>query len=640
MTVVGVMPARVRVVPPVISGATSLMPPPELWTVASFESRGAMNAHYVHVVGRLRHGVPLETAQRELDGIARDMAAGSPAQRGHGVFVQPLREALIGTEVRRTSVVLLGVVGFLLVMCCANLANLLLARALARRRELAVRAALGAGRERLTRQLMTESLLLAFAGGAIGVGIAVVSVPLLARLVPTTLPLASAPSVDGRVLLWALVLTGLTGVAFGVAPVLRGASKPALDGLREGPRSGGSGKERVRSALVVAEIVASVVLLVSAGLLIRALLTVRGIDPGFEPEGVLTLRTELPIPEYANVAVREAFYARVLGDVRALPGVTAAGYVSYLPMSTFRGGIWPVSVPGDAESATGVRSANNVASLRFVTPGFFEALGIPLKRGRDIATADTQKRQFVAVVSESFVRRYWPDEDPIGRHFTFAFAEREVVGVVGDVRFRGLERVSEPQVYLSSQQVQDNSIIGYVPRALAIRTRAEPAAIAPDVRAIVRRADAKLPTTEVQTLADLVDLETASRAVQVRVLGAFAAIALVLAAVGIHGVLAFTVSQRTQEIGVRVALGAQPADVLWMVARRCLLLAAAGVVPGLLLAYVAGRSLRALLAGVQPADLPTLAGVIGLTVLMTLAGSLGPTLRALHVDPLTALRAE
>jgi predicted permease len=309
-------------------------------------------------------------------------------------------------------------------------------------------------------------------------------------------------------------------------------------------------------------------------------------------------------------------------------------------MSTFRGGIWPVSVPGDAESATGVRSANNVASLRFVTPGFFEALGIPLKRGRDIATADTQKRQFVAVVSESFVRRYWPDEDPIGRHFTFAFAEREVVGVVGDVRFRGLERVSEPQVYLSSQQVQDNSIIGYVPRALAIRTRAEPAAIAPDVRAIVRRADAKLPTTEVQTLADLVDLETASRAVQVRVLGAFAAIALVLAAVGIHGVLAFTVSQRTQEIGVRVALGAQPADVLWMVARRCLLLAAAGVVPGLLLAYVAGRSLRALLAGVQPADLPTLAGVIGLTVLMTLAGSLGPTLRALHVDPLTALRAE
>jgi predicted permease len=596
--------------------------------------------NWLNAVGRLRRGVSLEQARAEMNFIAAQSERQFPKEnKDTRAAVFDLSDD-VSDRSRLLLIALSGAAACVLLIACANLANLLLARALSRRRELAVRTAIGAGRERLVRQLMTESLLLAGVGGVIGVAVATVSVPLLARLVPATLPIAATPSVDLRVLLVALALTALTGLTFGLAPVLRVGSSPDLDGLREGARAGAGQKERLRSALVVAEIVASVVLLVSAGLLIRALLTVQRIDPGFRADGVLVLRTELPMPEYRRVVTREAYYARVLGDIRALPGVTAAGYVSFTPMSSFRGGMWPVSVKGDAEAGVDVRSATNVAAIRYVTPGYFASMGMPLTRGRDIDGGDGNGRPFVAVVSESFVKRYWPNADPIGRHFTFAAADREVVGVVGDVRFRGLERKSEPQVYLSSQQVPDGAITFYTPKSLAVHTTGDPAQLAPAVRAIIRRADPKLPITDVQTMADLVDLETASRSVQVRVLTAFAAIAFVLAAVGIHGLLSFAVSQRLTEIGVRMALGAQATDIVSMVVRRCATLALAGVVPGIALAYAAGRSMEALLAGVRPADALTLASAVGLTVLMTVLGSLAPTLRAVRVDPITALRAE
>jgi len=422
--------------------------------------------------------------------------------------------------------------------------------------------------------------------------------------------------------------------------VLRAGRNPDLDGLRDGARAGDARKERLRSILVVSEIVASIVLLVAAGLLIRALLAVQAIDPGFDTEGVLTMRTDLPMPEYKTVARREAYYASVLGGVRALPGVTSAAFVSFLPISSFRGGIWPVSVKGDAEASTDVRTANNSAAIRYVTPGFFRTMSTPLKRGRDIESADTRDRPFVAVVSESFVTRYFPDQDPIGRHFTFAYADREIVGVAGDVRFRGLERKSEPQVYLSSQQVADGAVTFYAPKALAIRTTGDPGRLAPVVRELIHRADPKLPITDLQTLSDMIDLETSSRTVQVRVLAGFATIAFVLAAVGIHGLLSFAVSQRTQEIGVRLALGAQSGDILAMVLTRAIGLTIAGVVPGVFLAYAAGRSMEALLAGVPAADPATMASAVVLAAVMTVAGALAPTLRALRVDPITALRSE
>jgi putative ABC transport system permease protein len=492
---------------------------------------------------------------------------------------------------------------------------------------------MGAGRERLVRQLMTESVMLAFAGGVLGIAVAAAAVPLLTRLVPDALPIAETPAVDVRVLMFAALLTAATGLLFGVAPVLRVGTDPDAEGLREGARAGGGRKDRLRSALVVAEIVASVVLLVSAGLLMRALWTVHAIDPGFKGNDVVMLRTALPNPQYAPPATREAFYRRVLDEVRVLPGVAGAAYVTAAPL-TFRAGIFPVSVTGQPIT----REATTTSFLRFVTPGYFDTLGIPIKRGRDISESDAGDRPHAAVVSESFVRRHFPNDDPIGRHFNFVGDDRVIVGVVGDVRMRGIERPSEPQVYLSYKQIAER-IVYYVPNDLVVRSSA-PAALVPSIRAIVRNADPKLPISDVALLSDVVDLDTTSRSAQLRVLVSFAAIAFVLAAVGIHGLLSFAVSQRAKEIGVRMALGAQQFDILRMVMLQSVWLSGAGVVPGLALAYAAGRSMQALLAGVTPADVRTFAVTAALTIVMTLIGTLMPTLRALRVDPITALRTE
>ncbi len=605
---------------------------------------GERDNYWLYGVGRLRPGATLQQLRAELDVAAARLRQEYPKpNKDVGATAFLLNDLVVPERSRTLLVALSGASACLLVIACANLASLLLARALGRRRELAVRTAIGAGRDRLVRQLMTESLLLAFVGGALGVGLAVGSVPRRPQLVPATLPLPSAPAVDARVLAFAVVLIVATGVGFGLTPILRVGASPDLDGLREGARSGGGRKERLRSALVVAEIAATVVLLVSAGLLIRALLSVQAVDPGFNPENVLTLRAELPLPEYEKVATRQEYYTRVLSQVRALPGVRAAGFSSFLPMSSFRGGIWPIAVPGNLDTVNG---AKNNAAIRIVTPGFFDAMGIPLRRGRDVTEADGTDRQYVAVVSESFAKRYWPGENPIGRHFhfdlsfPFASAEREIVGIVGDVRFRGLERVSEPQVYLSSAQATDGAVGFYAPRALALRTNVPPEQLAMAVRDVVHRADARVVINQMQTLSDLVTLETVSRSVQVRVLSGFAALAFILAAVGIHGLLSFAVSQRLQEFSVRMALGAQPGDILRMVLRQSFVLAGVGVIPGVVVAYWWAMQIQAVLFGVKPADPATYAAAVALAVVMTIAGSLLPTLRAVRVNPITAIRAE
>jgi predicted permease len=485
---------------------------------------------------------------------------------------------------------------------------------------------------------MTESGLLVGAGAAAGIAIATLAVPFLAKLVPPSLPIAQTPSVDIRVLAFGVVVAFATGLAFGAAPIVRATRDSLLAGLNEGARAGGGAKEGARSALVGAEVMASVVLLASAGLLLRALWTVQRIDPGFRAQGVLTLRTALPMPQYGNVTFRDAFYRQVLSAVRALPGVADAAYMSFAPM-TFRGGIWPVSLSGQPVAAT----VNQSGVLRYATPHLFSTLGIPIVRGRDLTPSDDRAHPFVAVVSQSFVRRFFPDRNPIGEHFTFAFAEREIVGVVGDIRARGLERQSEPQIYLSNTQVDDNSITFYVPKDLIVRsatTGLDPVALVPAIRAAIRRVDPALPVSDVRPLTDILDGETVSRAVQLRVIATFSAIALLLAAVGIHSVLAFAVAQRTQEIGVRIALGARAADILSMVLNRSLVLAAAGAIPGIVIAYGVGRWMKALLAGVDPADMTTFGSVVGLAVAMTIAGSLFPAIRALRVDAITAIRTE
>jgi putative ABC transport system permease protein len=628
-TIIGVMAPDFR-----YPAATSTFWIPLRFGERDYEDR---NNHWMYAVARLRRGVAAAQAQAEMDVISARSRQQYPVEN-KDVTAQ-LRA--LGDEVPQQSRILLyalcGASACVLLIACANLASLLLARALERRRELAVRTAIGAGRERMIRQLMTESLMLSFAGGGLGIATAFAAVPLLSRLVPANLPLATEPTVDVRVLAFALALSVVTGLVFGLAPVLR-LNGEDLGGLREGTRSGGGQREGTRSALVVVEVIASVVLLVSAGLLMRALLNVQSVSPGFRTEGVLTMQTPLPMPKYAKVSTREAFYARILPNLRALPGVTNAAFVSYLPMGRMRGGVWPVAVDGQA-----VKPHDRSAYLRYVTPEYFATIGVPFLSGRDVSDADAGERQFIAVISDSFIRQYWPGETPasvLGRHITFANNDRVVVGVVGDIRMRGLETQAEPQVYLSSKQVPDESIIGYVPRALVVRSVLPPEALTASIRAIVSRVDPMMPVAEVSTLTDIVARDTASRSTQVRVLGAFALIAFALAAVGIHGLLSFAVSQRTQEIGVRLALGAQRGDILRMVVTRSARLAVAGVIPGIALAYAAGRSMQSLLVGVTPADPETFAAVVALAVVMTIVGSLVPALRAVRVDPMTALRSE
>jgi putative ABC transport system permease protein len=605
---------------------------PKQFAAQEFQDR---NDNYLEVVARLRPGVSLKQAQAEMNVTMQQLKRQYPAEnKNTGGTVIFLRDEL-SDKSRLMLWALLGASACVLLIACANLANLLLTRSLGRQKELAVRAALGAGRERLVRQSMTESMVLAVLGGTLGIFVAIGAVPLLAKLVPNTLPIASTPAVDFRVLVFAGLLTIVTGIVFGVLPAFRASGKRDMNALREGARSGGGRKERLRAALVIAEVTVSVVLLISSGLLIRALWKLQGIDPGFRASGVLTLQTALPMPKYERTARRVEFYDRVLTEVRALPGVSSASYSTSLPM-VWGGGIWVVDINGQVME----RTASHTVSMRYITPDYFATLQIPLLLGRGVSESDAPDRQFVAVVSQSFVHRYWPDQNPLGRHFQMAFHDRMVVGVVGDVRVRGLEGPSEPQAYLPYRQVADGNFVFYAPQNLAVRCAGTTGSLAPAIRRIIQSADREQPIANVRTMQEIVELKTASRTVQVRVLGAFAGIAFLLAAIGIHGLLSFAVSQRNREIGVRMALGAASGDILRMVLRQGVWVALAGVVPGLALAYVAARLMQALLAGVQPGDLPTFLSAAGLCLVMTLVGSFLPALRAVRIDPMTAIRTD
>ncbi len=629
-TVIGVMPAsfcfpsrETRLWIPIRFGPTD------------FEDRGDT---YLYGVAKLKSGVSIEQARAEMSVITKKLELEYPEVNAKtGATVDTMRDG-VSRQSRLLLAALLGASLCVLLIACTNLANLFLVRAMGRRKELTVRAALGAGRERLIRQLFTESLAFAVVGAALGILLAHAALPLLSRLIPMSLPVGEATVLDVRVLAFAILLLGVIGIGFGVIPAMRICRGMDASGLHEGSRSGIGGKrERARSALVIAEVTASVILLISAGLLIRALWRIQAIDPGFKTEGVLTLQTYLPWTKYGSTARRVDFYSRVLEEVRVLPGVSNAAYISSLPM-VGRGGIWGVEGAGIVPPDPG-ESQN--ASLRYITPGYFSTLRTPVLRGRDVNESDTSTSPLVAIVSESFVRRYWPEvKDPIGRSFHFANDDRAVVGVVGDIRVRGLETKSEPQVYLPSTQVPDNNIMGYVPKSLVIRSSSDVATLLPAVRSIIQKADPELPVSDVRTLQDILDGETAPRATQIRVLGAFAILSLLLAGIGIHGLLAFAVSQRIPEIGLRIAIGARSRDILAMVLSKGLQMAAIGGLIGMILAYAAGRAMEALLAGVKPADLITFLTASGLALFMTISGCLVPAWRAIRVDPARVMRLE
>ena len=625
-TVVGIMPASFAFPD---RGIDAWMP--FILREAAFANRAD---NFLGVVGRLRPGVTLEGANAELVAVAARLRDAYPkANEGTSALVVDMRDEM-SERARLLVVALCGAALCILLLACANLASLLLARGAHRQRELAVRAALGAGRERLVRQLVTESITLATVGGVVGVLIAYAALPLIAQLAPGSLPTPDRPSVDVRVLVVAAGIVLVTGLAFGVGPAIVAGRSKALEVLRGGAR-GGARTQRLRAMLVTVEVAASVVLLVSSGLLARAVLRIQATHPGFGAERVLLARTELTAPRYALTARREEFYRRVLSEVRSLPGVTSAAYTSGVPM-VMRGGMFPVALAGEAI----VRDRSSTASLRFVTPRYFATMTIPMLAGRDLAETDTRDAPAVAVVSESMARRFWPNESAIGKRFMFAMRERTVVGVVGHVRVRGLERPSEPQVYAPTLQLPDSMFGFYWPKDLVVRATVPVATLAPAIRRIVAAADPEQPVSDIEPLTDVIARETASRVTQVRLLGLLAGIALLIAGVGIHGLLAFAVSQRAREIGVRRSLGEQIGSIVGRVVREGLLLAAVGVAVGVLLAYLGARMMGALLAGVEPGDPATIGGAAVLCFVVAVVGCVRPAIRAASVDPITVLRGD
>ena len=625
-TIIGVMPPGFR-----FPAANTQIWTPLILRDDDFSDR---TNTYLQGIGRLAPGVTFEQARAEL-GLVFDRLAHEHPDTNKETWFSFFRlrdEMAPGYELML--LLLCGASLSLLLLTGANLANLLLARAAAREVELAVRAALGAGRDRLVRQMLTESLLLVGIGGLVGVVVAMLAMPLLAHLVPTSLPIGESPRLDARALLIAGAFTTLIGLGFGMVPALATGRDTGFRALREGTR--GSGRRYgLRTTLVSVEVAVSVLLLVTSAFLTRAVWRVQSVDPGFSPSGVLTVRTVLSSARAADSIRRTEFYDRVLTAVRSLPGVTGAAYTSGLPM-VLTGGITGIELPGRTDRN---RRTEGV-SLRFVTPRFFDVLGIPIVNGRAIGDADRLGRPLVAVVSESFVTQQLSSETPLGKTFRTRGREYAIVGVVKDIKVRGLERTSEPQLYLSAAQAPGDIGNLYVPKDLMIRLRTPTNPPVAEVRDVIRRVDAQQPISNVRLLTDVLDGQTADRRAQLRILIALAGIALLLTAIGIYGLLAFMVTQRSREIGIRLALGAEPSRVARTIVADAARLALVGGIPGVIAAYATARLMNALLFGIAPTDPATLASGFVIVMLATVAGSLAPAVSAVRVSPLIAMRAD
>ena len=625
--VVGVMPASFRPMP---YGQEEYWEPMPLdW------SNRARNGRYAMVVGRLRDGVTIERAQTEMSRIARQLESDAPDfDTGWGATVVPLMEQVVGGA-QRTILVVLGAVSLVLLIACANVANLMLARASSRERELAIRAALGASRWRLVRQALVESVILALAGGAAGALLASWGVHLLVRAAPPDVPRIA----DIRLDLTVLAVTGLVSMAAGVLfglPAALSRSGTAIQGLHAATTrtTAGVPAARLRGALVIAQVSLAIVLLVGAGLLVRSLQRLIAVDPGFDPANISALTITLPDATYPDSLRRVAFYERLLERVRTMPGVQSAGIISWLPMTPGNAAT-SLTVVGRPEPAPGQKPT---AAIRIVDPGYFDAMRIPLRRGRSLAPSDRLGSVPVAVISEAMVRKLWPGEDPIGQHVKVDWWHEkvsvEIVGVVGDSRHDGLDAEFQPTLFYPFAQESQGGM------SLVLRSTLPPATLTRMVRAAVSEMDKGLPVADAVTMYHHISEMMADRRYPAFVLGLFAALALTLAAVGIYGVLSYTVGQRTREIGVRLALGARPADVLRTVLGGGLRLTLSGVALGGMAAGLAAGALGKLLYGVHPLDPVTFAGVPLVLVGVALLAMAAPARRAARVDPMVALRSE
>jgi putative ABC transport system permease protein len=613
----------------------------QLWVPAQFTKERLANHgnHFLNVVARLKPGIPLKTANANLATIAKQLEKEHPEENAKvGAYAIPLREEISG-DIRPAILVLVGAVCFVLLIACANVANLLLARASGRRREMALRLTLGASRGRVIRQMLTESILLATLGGSTGLLLSFWGTPFLASLIPAGIAPLSGTEVNGRVLLFTLVVSITTGMLFGIMPALRVSGLDLVDSLKQGGgRSGlGSGGRRLRDALVVCEVALAIVLLSGAALMIRSLENLYHLDPGFRADHVLVMRTPLPRQKYEAFAPRAAFYDQVLERVDRIPGVVAAGYTTWVPL-TNTGGATGILVENQPTPPPGQRLIPNV---RIVSRNYTRALRMKLIKGRLFDEHDGAGTQAVALINETMARECWHGGDPIGRRFTRGDPPEKpewitVAGIVGDVHQAGLDVPARPEMYLPYQQ-QD---FGFEPEYLAVRISGDPMLLAEAVRKEVWTVDKEQPVAGVMPLEDLVDDNLAPRRIQASLLGGFAGMALLLASLGIYAVLSFAVTQRTQEIGVRVALGAEPGDVLHLVFSQGLKLFLIGAALGLAAALALSRTLTHLLYGVSAYDPVSFASVTILLAGVTLLACYIPARRATRVDPMVALRYE
>ena len=617
--------------------------PSQLWTPLQMNPAATDHgSHGLYAAGRLKPGATVRQASDELHGIARAMTSEGlyPVQMQFDTVVLSLEDEVVGS-VRRSIWLLFGAVGFLLLIACANVANLLLARAEARQREMAVRAALGASRRRVLRQLLTESLVLTATSAAVGLGLAYAAVRFVAWWNPADIPRVGGVTLDVSVLIFTACVALCTSVLFSLAPALRALRIDLTDSLKDGGQSASSGgaRQRFRNGLVVAQMALAVLLLVGAGLMLRSLWSLQRIPIGFDPSNVLTLRVSLPQASYASPDEVVGFYERLIDRVRALPGVRAAGAARLLPLGSTIGDFGLM-----VEGYVPPPGTNAKGDWQIVTDGYLEAMGERLVRGRGIAPADTSGSQPVALINEEMGRRYWAGRDPIGGRFKIGGNPNRpwvtVVGIVADVRHNGITEVIKEKFYVPHRQWHLSTGNPIRSMALVVKTATDPISLVGPIRQEIRTLDVTLPVANVQAMDDVVGATLSSPRFTGFLLVTFAGIALALSAVGVYGVLSYLVSRRTREIGIRLAIGAGRAQVLRLVIGSGLLLALSGVGLGLTVALVAARLLRTMLYGVGPADPLTFVSVAVILSLVALLSSLVPAWRASRVNPVVALKTE
>jgi putative ABC transport system permease protein len=631
-TVVGVMPRGFQFLDAEI----------HFWVPSEFtpEQLADRGDHYLQVIARMKPGVTLDEANSNIKTIMAQIARDNPGDAGRlGANVISLREELTG-ETRRPLIVLLVAVAFVLLIASANLANLLLSRALGRSKEVAVRTALGASRGRLIRQLLTESVLLSFAGGVAGAVVAVWSFEFLRHLIPPGLSLFVDLRIDTTVLVFTLALSVITGMVFGLAPALHSSRVDLNEALKQGGgrTSLSAGHRRLQGAMIVVEVALAMVLLVGAGLLIKTFTHLRDQYASLRAESVLALRTQLPESRYKDPQRRFAFYEQVLERVTALPGVVSAAYTTSLPLD-WKGGTNGITIEGRPVEQGIIYDANH----RQISPDYFKVMGITLKQGRFFNDGDNKQSMPVVIINETMAREFWPDESALGKRFKQGMGSTRapwatVVGIVADVRQMGAEVPVKAEMYLPYQQAPGQP--WYAPRDLVIRTSAEPMSLVASVTARVHEVDADQPVSNIQTMKEVLGKEFGQRETGTTLLGVFAALALLLAAIGLYGVLSYFVSQRIPEFGVRMALGAQSRDILLLVLKRGMGLAMLGLAIGLAASFALTRLMQSLLFEVSASD-PMVFGLIALLLAaVAFAACVIPARRAMKIDPMVALRYE